>query len=126
MHCTLKTFEVMGCTSFCSYTLSKFNDAGSSETNASICGFTKNVNEILRLTGNDSSARLVNLTLNITHIFPKPKICPSDGIWNATANCTILRTAACPNSTFLSKFSSLSNNNSRTKSQILLAFNNLW
>ena len=73
MHCTLKTFEVINnllcCTSFCSYTLSKFNDAGSSETNASICGFTKNVNEILRLTGNDPSARLVNLTLNITHIF---------------------------------------------------------
>ena len=87
----------------CSYILSKFNDE---ETAASICGITADFGDIFSLTGNDTSApRLVNLTLDVTHIFPiaKPIICPSDGIWNATTNCTVSNAESCFNNATLSK-----------------------
>ena len=68
---------------------------------ASTCSVAADVGDVFSLTGNNSSvARLVNLTLNITHIFP---ICPSDGIWNATFKCTVSKTESCFNNATLSK-----------------------
>ena len=83
--------------------LSKLNDE---ETEATICGIAADFGDVFSLTGNDTSApRLVNLTLDVTHIFPtaKPIICPSDGIWNATTNCTVSNAESCFNNATLSK-----------------------
>ena len=91
------------CLISCSYILSKSNDK---ETNASICGIAADYGDVFSLTGNDPSApRLVNLTLDLMHIFSiaKPMICPSDGIWNATTNCTVSNAESCFNNATLSK-----------------------
>lgn len=73
-----------------SYTLTHVNHV---DSDTPVCDLMANANNVISLTGNDSSTRLVNLTLNLTHIFALP--CTADGIWNETTNCTI-STAVAP------------------------------